>query len=93
MGCAPDPRDTPPLYISGCASEFNLVFVLLNFMPCFESINFYQSKLKIKVFWKHNTSSLSAGAPLLDLRNAPFPIAYFWLRVCYETYAAHTSMF
>ena len=80
----------PTLNISGYASESNYDYVLalLISMPCFESINFYQNKLKIKLFLQNNTNF---WAPPPDPRNTPFPIADFWLRVCYETYAAHTS--
>ena len=62
-------------------------------MPCFESITFYQNKLKIKLFLQNNKNFLSARGYAPTLRNAPFPIANFWLRVCNETYAAHTSKF
>ena len=33
------------------------------------------------------------GAPPPDPQTAPFAIADFWLRACYETNAAHTSKF
>ena len=53
----PDPRKSPPKYISGYALEPNHVFALLIFMPPefslkpdFKSINFYQNKAKIKLF-------------------------------------------
>ena len=92
-GCAPYPRNTPPLYISGCVSESNHVFALLISMPCFESINFYQNKFKIELFLQNNTKFLSAGGSAPRPPKCPFPIADFWLRVCYETYAAHTSKF
>ena len=62
-------------------------------MSCLESINFYENQLKIKLFLQNNIIFLVPGAPPPDPRNAPFPIAGFWLRVCYETYAAHTSKF
>ena len=91
--CVPDIRNTPLLYISGCASESNHVFSLLISMPRFESVNFCQNKLKIKLFLLNNRKFLSAGAPPPDVRNAPLPIADCWIRVCYETYAAHTSKF
>ena len=41
-------------------------------MPCFESTNFYQIRLKIKLFLQNNTNFSSAGAPPPDPRNAPF---------------------
>ena len=55
----PDPTNTSPLYISGCASKSNHVFALLISMPCLESINFYQNKLKIKLFLQNNANFLS----------------------------------
>ena len=89
--CAPDPRNTPLLYISGCASESSHVFALLISMPCFESINFHQNKLKIKLFLQTNTNFLSAEGSAPRPPKRPFSHCRFLLRVCYETYAAHTS--
>ena len=60
-GCTPDPRNIPPLYISGCAPESNHVLALPISMPCFKSINFYQNKLKIKLFLQNNTNFFSSG--------------------------------
>ena len=97
---SPDLRNPlPPFYISGCASESNHVFALLISIPCFESINFYQNRLKIMFFLQNNTNFSSAGGSALDPPNASFPISDFWLRVRqgylvrYEAYAAHTSKF
>ena len=43
-------RPLPPLYISGCVPESNYIFAQLISMPQFERNNFYQKKLKIKLF-------------------------------------------
>ena len=48
-------------------------------MPRFESIDFYQNKLKIKLFLQIQIF-LVLGAPLPDPRNNHSPIADFWLR-------------
>ena len=72
-GCSPNPRNTlPPLYISGCASESNHVFALLVSMSCFESINFYQNKLKIKLFLQNNINFLIAGGSTPRPPKRPF---------------------
>ena len=89
MGDVPQIPKTPP----SCTNIVVHVFALLISMPCFESINFYQNKLKINLYLQNNTTFLSAGDSAPTPRNAPFPIADFWLRVCYATYAAHTSKF
>ena len=81
-GCAPDPRNTAPLYFPGYASESNHVFALLISIRCFERINFYQNKLKIKLFLQKNF--LSAGANFLSAGGSaprppkpPFPHCMF----------------
>ena len=93
VGCAPDPQNTPPLYIPGCESESNHVFALLISMPCVESINFYQNKLKIKLFLQNNTNLLSAGGSAPKHPKRPFPNCRVLVTCLYETYAAHTSKF
>ena len=81
-GCAARPPKYPhPLYICGCAPESSHVFALLISMPCFVSINFYQNKLKIKLFLQNNTNFSSAGGSAPKPRDAPLLIADFWLRV------------
>ena len=73
-------------------------------MPRFKNINFHQNKPKIELFlqkikffeyWGRIPQTLNGfrriGAEFPDPRNSPFPIANFWLRTCYQTYAAHTS--
>ena len=61
MGAQPPdpPNILPSLQISGNAPESNHAFALLIFMPPefsmkpdFKSINFYQHKAKIKLFYK-----------------------------------------
>ena len=76
-GCDRDPQSTPHCYISGCASESNHVFALLISMPCFESINFYQNKLKINLFLQNNTDFLSAGSSAPRPPKRPFPYCRF----------------
>ena len=89
----PDPQNNPPLYISGCATESSYVFAPLISMPSFESIDFYQNKLKIKLFLQNNTNFLSAEGSGARPPKRPFPISDFWLRAGYDTYAAHSSKF
>ena len=62
-------------------------------MSCFESINFNQNELKIKLFLENILNFLSAGGYAPKPPKRLFPIADFWLRVCYETYAAPPSNF
>ena len=58
---AQNPETPLPTVQSGCGSESIRVFALVISMPCFESINFYQNKLKIKLFLQNNKNFLSAG--------------------------------
>ena len=75
----PNPRNTSPLYISGCASKSNHVFALLISMPCFQRINIYQNKLKIKLFLQNNANFLSAGGSAPRPSKRPFPHCRFWV--------------
>ena len=77
-GCVPDTRNILPSDISGCASESNHVFALLISVLCFKSINFYQNKLKIKLFLQNNLNFLSAGGSALRPPKPPFPHSRFF---------------
>ena len=69
-GMCPRPPKHPPLHISGCVSESNYVFALLISIPvpCFESINFNQNKLKIKLVLQNNSNFFSAKRPFFLLQ-------------------------
>ena len=79
IGDVPQIPETPPplLNISGCTYESNHVLALLIFIPCFESINFYQNKLKIKLFLQNNTNFLSSGGYAPKPLKRPFPHCRF----------------
>ena len=96
---SPDLQNCPlSLQISSCAPETNHVFALLismqqefSLMRGFKSFNFYQNKLKIKLFFQKNKifRVLEAPPPMASHgwgeaprppETAPPPIADFWLR-------------
>ena len=61
-------------------NHFNLVFALLILMSRFNSINFYQNRLEIKLFLKKNTKILSAVAPRLRASGDPNRLRRLGLR-------------
>ena len=79
-----DPRKpTPhPPHCTFLAARLTLImfFGIANFEPCFESFNFYQNKLKIKLFLQNDTNFSRAGGSASRLTKRSFPIAEFWLR-------------
>ena len=54
-------------------------FALLISVPHFKSINFFQNRLKIKLFLKKDFFQALGASPLIP-ETTPSPIANFWLR-------------
>ena len=69
-----------PLATSHIAHLCNYVFALLISMPHFKSINFYQNRLKIKLFLKKNTKFSIAGV------STPRPRASGSWKLCPQTH-------
>ena len=63
-------------HIAHLCNQFNYVFTLLVYMPCFKRNNFYQNRPKCKLFLQKNTKFLSPSASRL-LKQPP--IVNFWL--------------
>ena len=70
-------------HIARLCDSYNHVFVLLIFMPRFNSVSFFRNKPKIKLFLTKNTKILECwGLRPQTPATAPPSIADFWLRAC-----------
>ena len=77
-GCASRPPKYPhPLYICGSAPESSHVFALLISMPCFVSINFYQNKFKIRLFFAKQYKFFECWGLSPQTPRRPFPHCRF----------------
>ena len=52
-------------------SPYNYAFALLIFMPRFDSINFYQNRPRIRLFFHKTQNFRAQGAPPPEPRNSP----------------------